>query len=309
MQKLIKEKWIEGHSLVIYMNMGVIDEVIFHPAIFIQWGVSWDVYYRRYSNTFMQGILNIKKRLNYLILGEKLLKIIKKMDKIITVDTNFQNWLRAYCTWNNYENKYVYIPNFSQVIPEKLINQKMSKIQINKILFARRFETFRGTFLWANVVEKLSKKYPEVEFKFIGRGKAEAEKHLRDKFKNFKNVNIYESSYDNMMKEHYDADIEVIPSIGSEGTSFSLIEAMAAGCAVVSSNVGGLSNVVIPGYNGILVQPTEENFEREVSRLIENPALTKELGRRAYDVVKVALNKERWEKQILEVINGLFKNE
>jgi glycosyltransferase involved in cell wall biosynthesis len=155
-------------------------------------------------------------------------------------------------------------------------------------------------------VEKLAPKYKDIQFRIVGRGSNETENYLKARFKRFSNVKIYEQAYDNMQNEHYAADIEVIPSYGAEGTSFSLIEAMAAGCATISSNIGGLANVVIQGYNGILVQPTVRDFEKETIKLIENPVLARELGKRAYEVVKLSLNKRRWEEQILKVVDELF---
>ena len=47
-------------------------------------------------------------------------------------------------------------------------------------------------------------------------------------------------SYEKMPAIYQGADICVIPSIGSEATSLACLEALASGCAVVATNVGGL---------------------------------------------------------------------
>jgi glycosyltransferase involved in cell wall biosynthesis len=49
-------------------------------------------------------------------------------------------------------------------------------------------------------------------------------------------------------------DVFVLPSL-REGTSLSLLEAMASGVAPIVTNVGGNPNVVKNGYNGYLVKP------------------------------------------------------
>ncbi|WP_350563863.1 glycosyltransferase family 4 protein, partial [Psychrobacter sp. CAL346-MNA-CIBAN-0220] len=59
--------------------------------------------------------------------------------------------------------------------------------------------------------------------------------------------------------------IAIIPTLGSEGTSLSMIEAMAAGCMVISSNVGGLSNLIINGFNGRLVMPNTAEFTQALT--------------------------------------------
>jgi len=49
----------------------------------------------------------------------------------------------------------------------------------------------------------------------------------------------------------------VIPSIWYENMPFSLLEALAHGCPVVASKIGGLPEIIKIGYNGWLCQPGE----------------------------------------------------
>ncbi len=63
-----------------------------------------------------------------------------------------------------------------------------------------------------------------------------------------------------------DSDIFVLPS-RYEGLPVSLLEAMAAGCVAVVSDVGSISSVIEDGVNGFLVPP--ENADQLVDRLRE----------------------------------------
>ena len=54
---------------------------------------------------------------------------------------------------------------------------------------------------------------------------------------------------------HRRHDIAVVPSLASEGTTFAVAEAMAAGCSVIATHVGGVTNMIVHNYNGLLVSP------------------------------------------------------
>lgn len=75
-----------------------------------------------------------------------------------------------------------------------------------------------------------------------------------------------------------DIDIFVLSSL-SEGTSITLLEAMAAGKPVVVTNVGGNPAIVADGINGFLVPPREpETMANALVRLIEDSSLRTKMG-------------------------------
>lgn len=68
----------------------------------------------------------------------------------------------------------------------------------------------------------------------------------------------------------------------SEGLPVSLLEAMAAGAAVVAARVGGIGEVVEHGINGLLVPPDDTSaLTAAIESLLDDPALRARLGARA----------------------------
>lgn len=76
-------------------------------------------------------------------------------------------------------------------------------------------------------------------------------------------------------------DILVIPS-RNEGLPYVLLEAMAAGCAVVAFRVGGIPEVVRDNSMGLLIEPGDiDEFVRAVVSLVGDPARVHRLGQGA----------------------------
>ncbi|MDP2905818.1 MAG: glycosyltransferase family 4 protein, partial [Candidatus Omnitrophota bacterium] len=80
-------------------------------------------------------------------------------------------------------------------------------------------------------------------------------------------------------------DIFVMPSL-KEGLGLALMEAMAAGLAVVGSSVGGIKTLVQDGESGLLV-PAANSAElaQKVSSLLADPAMARRLGDNARDSI------------------------
>lgn len=71
----------------------------------------------------------------------------------------------------------------------------------------------------------------------------------------------------------------VFPSIWAEPFGLGVIEAMAAGRAVIASNLGGPSELVVDGEDGFLVPPSDpEALAATMRKMIEEPALGEQMG-------------------------------
>ena len=88
-------------------------------------------------------------------------------------------------------------------------------------------------------------------------------------------------------------DIVVLTS-NNEGTPVSLIEAQAACKPVVSTNVGGVEDIIIHGENGFLTKVNDTNaFADYVFQLIQNKELRAKMGRLGHEKVIDRYSKQR----------------
>lgn len=83
-------------------------------------------------------------------------------------------------------------------------------------------------------------------------------------------------------------DLFILPS-NYEGLPMVIIEAMSFGCPVVASDVGGISEIVVNGWNGYTVENNVTIFADKIKCILENRAVCERFSRNA---------KEQFEKKL-----------
>lgn len=264
------------------------------PVFGVQHGISWDIPIHGLSKTKF-CIEYLKKQYH----AWRTARRIKNVDHLVCVDCNFINWYKALVPCPQLMMHYV--PNFSEV-PEKPLDKPDTKNGIN-IIFARRFMPQRGTRLFMKVALRILREYDNVRITIAGSGPDE--KLLRDNLASNPHVKFIRYESHESMQIHSDKHIAVVPTLGSEGTSLSLLEAMAAGCAVICTIVGGMTNIVINEYNGLLITPEEDSLYRALKRLIDSEEERKELAQRGYESVVTSFSLGKWKASWRELLESL----
>ena len=298
-QKLYEKckQYLKKNDIIIFGTDSQIIKTDCERVIGIQHGISWDIPKTNigqgkldYFKGFFQKTLNAWRRVN----------CIKNADKIVCVDHNFVNWYRSIVPYS--QTSFTVIPNFTAIPDERVFDEKDKEV---RIIFARRFFTYRGTRLFANVIERIMQKYDNVYVTFAGEGPDE--NYIRDKFKNNKKVTITKYSSSESLEIHSRHNIAVVPTVGSEGTSLSLLEAMASRCATICSNVGGMTNIILDGFNGIMFDPySEDDLYHALDLLVENYELRKKIAINGYMTAKDAFSLELWNERWTKVIDNII---
>lgn len=99
-----------------------------------------------------------------------------------------------------------------------------------------------------------------------------------------------------------DSDVVVLTS-KNEGTPVSVIEALAAGCAVVATDVGGVREVLDGGRLGALCPPEDcSALTAAISHLLDDPAARTAIGCRGESEMPLRFGVER----LLTDVSGLY---
>ncbi len=203
--------------------------------------------------------------------------------------------------------KTLYIPNNIEL--EKYEFKLREKIR-PKILFVRSFAKIYNTPMAIKVFEAIAKKYPDASLCMVGPdrdGSLEKTKELAKKA-GLKDRVIFTGG---LPKEEWislskDYDI-FINTTNFDNLPVSIVEAMALGFPIVSTNVGGLAYLIEDGVDGLMVEKNDhEGMITKIEELLNNPNLSKNLStnaRKKADTYAWSVIKEQWDK----VIKGVIK--
>ncbi len=183
---------------------------------------------------------------------------------IVSVDTHSISFIRD--IWPELSDHITYLPNFFDKNKYKPDNSKRRPEKLT-VLFPRRAQINRGSRIFPQIVANIPY---ELNIEWIGEGDDVDMAIIKEVCAKDKRVKFGSANFDEMPARYQHADIVVIPSIASEGTSLSCIEALASGCAVIATNVGGLSDLIHDGVNGLLVDPNYQSISNAINYLVEN---------------------------------------
>lgn len=266
-KKIIGEK----PDLIILANPQDLVEVAYShdyniPIIQMIHGVPWNIFHRK-SKTVLKITLSLMKKVS---LCQVLLP-------------GFVELMKPY-----YNGKVIVIPNSIPQIDNNFICNYDNDNRKHIIINIARITPIKNQELLIKTFSKIAKKYPNWEINIWGN----ADKKYKEKLDNIisklklNNKIIFKGLTSQPLEELKNADIFAFPSL-HEGFSLALGEAMSVGLPSIGLKTApAVNELIINNKNGLLTENNEEDFTKNLEKLILDANLRKKLGMEAKELVK-----------------------
>ncbi len=191
-------------------------------------------------------------------------------------------------------DKFKVLNNWIDTNKYKLVNERRLKKQPNaaetpvKLLFLGWLEPYKGISEFLQAFQMILKSGYNVEVDVYGEGSLSTvigaqvmDLGIQDKFRllGWANETVKLAALER-------ADIFVLPSF-AEGTPNALIEAMASGLPCVSTNVGGVPDLIEHGVNGLMVNPGDvDGLYRCIVQLYQSQSQRDIMGQNACQFIQ-----------------------
>ncbi len=183
------------------------------------------------------------------------------------------------------------------------------------LLTVARLIQKKGVNYGIQAVAKLVGRYPQIEYKIVGDGPLKNQlQHLIDQLGIEGNVELLGwKSHDDTRRFMKQADILLAPSATSEdgdqeGIPVALMEALAEGLPVLSTQHSGISELIQDGRSGFLVPERDiDALAEKLEYLIRNRQIWAEMGRAGRGCVEEHYDINKANNQLVELYRRLLR--
>lgn len=183
--------------------------------------------------------------------------------------------------------------------------------ELCRILFLSNLIESKGVFVLLEACSILKSLGVSFQCNFVGGEGDVSSKDLRHKVEELRLeecVNVKGPKYRaEKTEELLSADIFVFPSY-NDCFPLVILEAMQAGLPVISTDEGAISDIVIDGETGFIVERKDaEDLAAKIKTLIEDEELRMRMSIAAEDRFKRHYTKEIFEQRMYEILNDILK--
>ena len=169
-----------------------------------------------------------------------------------------------------------------------LRDKKRHQLNQKICLYVGALRPVKGVQYLLEAIPEVLQNTPDTFFMIVGDGPLKGElEQLSSKLNITDSISFRGNLKREDLLEYYNlAEVFIIPSI-NEPQGIVVLEALACGCPVIGTNVGGIPEMVKNGENGILVPPRDYiNLGRAIIRLLSDEKLFKDYSINAINTAK-----------------------
>jgi glycosyltransferase involved in cell wall biosynthesis len=182
-----------------------------------------------------------------------------------------------------------------------------------RILFAGLLEESKGYFDLIKAVPILKKHYSEIEVFLAGRWQANG---FKEKVASYVQENNLETQVkflgvvtgEEKIKLFKSSDVFVLSTyFYLEGQPVVILEAMAAGLPVITTDRGSIKEMITHGENGFIISPrSPHQIAEKIALLIEDKDLRKRMGEVSHRIVKERFSLNQYVESVVGVLERSF---
>jgi len=211
----------------------------------------------------------------------------------------------------NGHNRVYVVPNGKN---EQIQHTKKSNNDRIRIVHLSNLQPSKGLFHILDAVPEVYKKYgKEVEFIFAGGWIDGETKEIFEKFRDdqeFLPIQSIGPVYD---RNKYDlllsSDIFVFTPVQEEGHPWVIIEAMEAGLPIIATDQGAITESVIDGKNGFIVEKKNSSqIAEKIEYLIDNPDQRKKMGEESRHLFLENFTEEKMIKRLSQTFHSVLES-
>lgn len=211
--------------------------------------------------------------------------------------------LEKYKQFNFFNDKLVQIYHgydYAEIEKAKLTQTQTTE---RYIVFVGRLERIKG----AHTLLKAIRSFPQIKLKIIGDGTQEAELLAFKNEYRLDNVDFLgKKTKAEVLQLVKGADFLICPSECYEVLGFTVVEAMALGKPVIGAAIGGIPELVINNYTGLLFEPgNAAQLSERIQLLYDNESLVTEMGKNALEHINKLINNSTHYESLQKLIPGL----
>lgn len=250
--------------------------------------------YREYYKTIEKSFFY-----NYLLQIEK--KVLKNIDRLgFVAEYPSKNFMVFHPEFDKKKIFYVYN---GLALNSKKNYQPSNNINTYEICCVGTISERKGQRFIVEALYKISQdsNIPKVHFSIIGEGTIKEELEVLSKQYNVSKYISFYGSSSNVDNFLINSNIFILPSV-NEGFPIAILEAMRVGLPIVSTQVGGIPEMIEEGYNGIFIEPSADGVYDFLFNIAKYDWKTMGVNSRDFFLKKFT------EEQMIESYSNLLKS-